>query len=141
MIMAQERMILKGQGQLDEMAMFVRQAAQDGRPMDEVERSLWQSLLALGHTMLSSYVAGVGLGDVGDTLRHEGRDLKRLETPHDRRYMSVFGELTISRYVYGTRETQKHEVVPTDALLGLPEGDFSHLLAGVGPVVLRAGLL
>ena len=128
MIMTQERMILKGQGQLDEMAMFVRQAAQDGRPIDEVERSLWQSLLALGHTMLSSYVAGVGPGDVGDTLRHEGRDLKRLETPHDRRYMSVFGELTISRYVYGTRETQKHEVVPTDALLGLPEGDFSHLL-------------
>jgi hypothetical protein len=128
MIMTQERMILKGQGQLDEMVAFVRQAAQDGRPIDEVERSLWQSLLALGHTMLAGYVAGVGPGDVGDTLQHEGRELKRLESPHDRRYVSVFGELRIPRYVYGTRETQKHELVPTDALLGLPEGDFSHLL-------------
>jgi hypothetical protein len=36
--------------------------------------------------------------------------------------------LTISRHVYGTRETQKHQVIPTDAILGLPEGDFSQLL-------------
>jgi hypothetical protein len=51
-----------------------------------------------------------------------------LESPHDRRYVSVFGELMISRSVYGTRETQKHEVIPTDAVLGLPDSDFSHLL-------------
>jgi hypothetical protein len=54
--------------------------------------------------------------------------LRRLEELHDRRYVSVFGELIIRRYVYGTRETQKHEVVPADALLGLPQADFSHLL-------------
>ena len=128
MIMTQERMILKGQGELDKMAAFVRQAAKDGRPIDEVERGLWQSLLALGHTLLASYVEGVGPGNVGDTLAYEGQELRRLESPHDRRYVSVFGELTLSRYVYGTRETQKHEVVPTDALLGLPESDFSSVL-------------
>jgi len=128
MIMTQERMILKGQAQLDKMVAFVRQAAADGRSIDEVERGLWESLLALGHTLLAAYVEGVGPGDVGDTLAYEGRDLRRLACPHDRRYVSVFGELMISRYVYGTRETQKHDVVPTDALLGLPEGDFSHLL-------------
>jgi hypothetical protein len=128
MIMAQEQMILKGQVQLEEMARFVRQAAKDGRPIDTVERGLWQALLDLGHTMLAGYVEGVGPGDVGDTLRHEGRELKRLESPHDRRHVSVFGELMISRYVYGMREAQKHEVVPADVLLGLPEGDFSHLL-------------
>jgi hypothetical protein len=129
MIMAQERMILKGQMQLDEMVAFVRQAAQDGRAIDQVERSLWQRLLALGHSLLGGYVEGVGAGDVGETLSHEGRELKRLELPHERRYVSVFGELTVRRYVYGSRETQKHEVIPTDALLGLPEGEFSHLLA------------
>lgn len=128
MIMAQERQILKGQVQLDEMAAFVRKAAHDGRTLDEVERGLWQSLLALGHTLLSGYVEGVGPGDVGDTLTHEGRELRRLETLHERRYVSVFGELTISRYVYGTRETQKHEVIPTDALLGVPDSEFSYLL-------------
>ena len=128
MIMTQERMIFKGQGQMDEMVAFVRQAAKDGRPIDVVERSLWRSLLALGHTLLAGYVEGVGPGDMGDTLRHEGRELNRLESPHLRRYVSVFGELTISRYVYGTRETQKHEVVPADALLSLPDSEFSYLM-------------
>ena len=128
MIMTQEQAILKGQFQLDEMAALVRQASRDGRPIDTVERELWQSLLALGHTLLAGYVAGVGPGDMGEALAHEGRDLKRLEETHERRFVSVFGELRIPRYVYGTRETQKHEVIPTDALLGLPEGHFSQLL-------------
>jgi len=128
MIMAQERMLLKGQVQLGEMVTFVRQAARDGRPIDQVERGLWQSLLALGHTLLAGYVEGVGVGDVGETLSYEGRELKRLESPHERRYVSVFGELTVKRHVYGSRETQKHEVIPTDAVLSLPASDFSSLL-------------
>ena len=128
MIMAQEQMILKGQVQLAEMAEFVRRASRDGRSIDEVERGLWRSLLAVGHTLLAGYVAGVGPGDVGETLVYEGRELRRLDSPHDRRFVSVFGELMIPRYVYGTRETQKHEVIPADAVLALPEGDFSHLL-------------
>jgi len=128
MIMTQERMILKGQVQLDEMVAFVRRASKDGRPIDVVEGVLWQSLLTLGHTLLAGYVAGVGPGDVGETLTYEGRELRRLELLHDRRYVSVFGELAISRYVYGMRETQKHEVIPTDALLGLPDSEFSYLL-------------
>jgi hypothetical protein len=128
MIMAQERMILKGQVQLEEMIAFVRQAARDGRPIDQVERGLWQSLLALGHTMLAGYVEGVGAGDVGETLSYEGRELRRLESLHERRYVSVFGELAVKRHVYGSRETQKHEVIPTDAVLSLPASDFSSLL-------------
>ena len=128
MIMTQERMILKGQGQMDEMVAFVRQAAKDGRPIDVVERSLWRSLLALGHTLLAGYVEGIGPGDMGDTLKYEGRELNRLESEHARRYVSVFGELTISRYVYGTRETQQHEVVPADALMSLPDSEFSYLM-------------
>jgi len=128
MIMTQEQAILKGQRQFGEMAVFVRQAARDGRPIDEVERGLWETLLALGRTMLESYVAAQSPGDLGPTVTVRGRTLRRLERSHERRYVSVFGELTISRAVYGTRETQKHELVPLDARLGLPEGDFSHLL-------------
>ena len=129
MIMAQEQAILKGKTQLEEMAALVRQAAKDGRPIDQVERDLWQSMLRLGLTMLAVYVEGVGPGDVGETLAYAGRELKRLEAMHARRYVSVFGELLLQRYVYGSRETQKHEVIPTDAVLGLPEGEFSDLLA------------
>jgi len=128
MIMTQEQAILKGEVQLQEMAALMRRASQEGQPIDEVERQLWQSVLSLGRTLLSGYVAGVGPGDVGPTLAFDGRELRRLEQMHERRYVSVFGELMIRRYVYGTRETQKHEAVPTDAVLGLPEGHFSHLL-------------
>jgi hypothetical protein len=128
MIMSQEQWILKGQGQWEEMVAFVAQAAYEGRPIEQVERGLWQTLLKLGHTMLAGYVAGVGPGDVGETLDYQGRALRRLERQHERRYVSVFGELTIPRCVYGTRETQRHEVVPADARLGLPDGEFSYLL-------------
>lgn len=128
MIMTQEQVILKGRRRFDEIVGFVQRAARDGRPIDEVERGLWASLLALGRTMLESYVAAQSPGDLGSSVTVKGGTLRRLEQLHDRRYVSVFGELTISRTVYGTRETQKHELVPLDARLGLPEGDFSHLL-------------
>ncbi len=66
-------MIIKRQVQLDEMAALVRRAARDGRPIDEVVRGLWQSLLSLGHPMLRGYVEGVGVGDVGVTMSYERR--------------------------------------------------------------------
>jgi hypothetical protein len=42
--------------------------------------------------------------------------------------VSVFGELTIARVVYGSREGQRIERTPLDERLGLPEGDFSYVL-------------
>jgi len=128
MIMTEEQTILKGQMQFDQMVEYVRQAARDGRGIDEVERSLWTSLLALGHTLLEGYVRAQGTGDMGATLEYEGQTLRRLASLHDRRYVSIFGEFPILRTVYGTRETQKHEVVPLDAKLNLPDGDFSYVL-------------
>ncbi len=40
--------------------------------------------------------------------------------------LSIFGALSITRYVYGTREGQRIACVPLDAQLGLPEGAFSY---------------
>ena len=97
MMMTQEEAIFKAQAQVDELIDFVRQASAGGRTIDQVERNLWERLLAVGRAMLEGYV-------------------------------SVFGELVIRRAVYGTRETQKHEIVPLDAMLNLPEGDSSYLL-------------
>ena len=128
MIMAQERSIFKAQEQLDQMAVLVRQAVAENRSMDEVERDLWKATRRIGLAMLEGFVAGHGSGDVGPTIEHGGHRLGRLEQLHDRRYVSVFGELTISRSVYGTRETQKHQVVPLDAVLNLPDSEFGYLL-------------
>jgi hypothetical protein len=128
MILTHEQAILKGKDQFQEMAGLIQRAAREGRSIDGVERDLWRGLLALGHTLMQAYVAGQGAGDLGPTLQNAGRTLRRLEPLHPRRYVSVFGELTILRHVYGTRETQKHEVAPLDARLNLPAGEFSYLL-------------
>jgi hypothetical protein len=128
MILAQEQAILKGQQQFQQMAEFVRQASRDGRAIHEVERSLWEQTRRMGLSLMEAFVRGAGAGDLGPTLQHQGRTLNRLKHPHARRYISVFGELSISRHVYGTRETQKHEVAPLDARLDLPESHFSYVL-------------
>ena len=128
MILAQEESFLKGKIQFEQIVAFVRQASEDGRTIHEVEGDLWKQVRSLGLAMLDAHVKGQGTGDLGPTLEHEGRILRRLDRLHDRPYVSIFGELAISRHVYGTRETQKHEAVPLDARLELPESNFSYLL-------------
>ena len=100
----------------------------EGQRLSEVEPRLHGELQKLGRFLLQAYVDAQGTGDLGAAVENDGRVLRRLPKVHDRRLVTVFGELTIRRTVYGTRETQWHEVVPLDARLGLPLGDFSPLL-------------
>ena len=98
-----------------------------------MEREVFRQLLGLGHTLLSAFVAAQGDGDLGPQAETpEGRTVRRLPERHDRRYVSIFGELTIDRVAYGTREGQRIERVPLDERLGLPEGDFSYVLEDWG---------
>lgn len=127
MIMAQEREFLKAESQLKELVNYVRGASQQGERIDQVERGIFQRLLAVGHTLLSAFVAAQGDGDRGETIEHGERTLRRLPEKHTRRYLSIFGELQIERCVYGTRESQKIEHVPLDERLSLPAGDFSYV--------------
>ncbi len=57
---------------------------------------------------------------------------RRLPEHHGCRSVSIFGELTIDRVVYGTREAQSIERVPLNERLGLPEDDFSYVLEDWG---------
>src|SRR5947209_20425722 len=133
MIIPPEQAALKAQHQFDALRDFVQQAARDGQRIDTVERELFRQLLGLGHTLLSAFVAAHGDGDIGPQAETpDGRYLGRLPERHDRRYVSIFGELTIDRVVYGTREGQRIERVPLDERLGLPEGDFSYVLEDWG---------
>jgi hypothetical protein len=133
MILAPEQAALKAQQQFDALRDFVQQAARDGQRIDSVEREVFRQLLGLGHTLLSAFVAAHGDGDLGPQAETpEGRTVRRLPERHDRRYLSIFGELTIDRVAYGTREGQKIERVPLDERLALPEGDFSYVLEDWG---------
>ena len=133
MIITPEQAALKVQHQFDALRDFVQRAARDGQRIDTVEREVFRQLLGLGHTLLSAFISAQGDGDLGpDAETPEGRTARRLPERHDRRYVSIFGELVISRVVYGTREGQKIERVPLDGRLGLPEGDFSYVLEDWG---------
>lgn len=142
-MIAQEREFLKARANLDRLIEIVQQAGKEHTRVDEVERSIFTELLSTGFHLCSAFVAAAGDGDMGETLEipiagdgpppDEGRapatrTLRRLEKPHTRSFVSIFGKLEITRYVYGTREGQKIEAIPLDAQLGLPAGDFSYLL-------------
>jgi hypothetical protein len=129
MIIAPEQAALKAQQQFDALRDFVQQAAQEGQRIDTVERELFRQLLGLGYSLLSAFIAQQGDGDLGPQAEtSDGRIARRLPERHDRRYASIFGELTITRAVYGSREGQRIGRVPLDERLGLPEGDFSYVL-------------
>ena len=108
---------------------FVRTAATQGTAVHDVERELWQRLLRLGHTTLRQFFAWQGSGDVGDTVTlPDGQVWERLPELHPRRYVSIFGEFTLARTVYGSREGQRIAFVPLDNRLQLPESVFSYVL-------------
>jgi hypothetical protein len=128
-IITPEQTALKAREQFDALWAFVQQAARDGQRIDTVEREVFRQLLSLGHTLLSAFVAEQGDGDLGPEAETGiGQSARRLPERHDRRYVSIFGELTITRVAYGTREGQRIERVPLDERLGLPEGEFSYVL-------------
>lgn len=128
MIISQEKAFLKAQTQLQGICRFVEKAASNEWRIDEVERELFSQLLSVGLTLIEAFVAAQGDGDAGTELVVDKQVLRRLEQPHVRRYLSIFGELLIQRCVYARREGQKIEQVPLDQRLGLPASDFSYVL-------------
>ena len=69
----------------DDLASFVRQAAVEGAAAHEVEKEIWQRLLAMGRQATGHFLQMQGDGDVGETVEiPDGKELKRLPEPHRR---------------------------------------------------------
>ena len=113
---------------VDELIGDVMWVYREHRPVHQLEIGTWPRLFQLGHHTLQMLFDLLGTGDVGETLTVEGRTLRRLEELHRREYTCTFGEFTLERHAYGTREGQEHECVPLDERLALPDGKFSYLL-------------
>ncbi len=129
MIMNTEEHFCKAKEVFLAMIRKVEQDTIDGRAIHEVEENLWKSSLELGREILASHIEMQSANTpVLNSVQHEGKTVRRLEGQHNRTYYSVFGKIMFSREVYALRETQRHEVVPLDAKLGMPEGDISYLL-------------
>lgn len=115
--------------QVVELGQWLTKAAAAGTAEHLVERHLFTQMLAMGAQFLGEFFKSVGPGDLGETVTLEnGNTLNRLPAERKRRLLTVFGEFSISRFVYGSRPGQKIEVMPTDQRLQLPDSQMSYLL-------------
>jgi hypothetical protein len=110
----------------------VRAAADQQQPIHHVEEAVFRQLLVIGHSLLGAFLASSGEGDIGPILRVLGegpsdppRVLPRLDEPRSRPYLSIFGEIPITRTCYGHGRV---EAAPLDARLHLPRRQYSYLL-------------
>ena len=106
-------------------------AAEQQLPIHQVEESLFRQLLLMGHSLLGAFVASSGQGDVGPSLTLAGdrpsdppRLLPKLDDLRSRPYLSIFGEIPITRACYGQGRV---EAAPLDAQLHLPQRQYSYL--------------
>jgi hypothetical protein len=106
----------------------IDEAAGRNAPVHEVEQSAWQGMLETTREEIAAYIAMQDTEDYPAEIKVEGKRLRRLKEKRRRKYLSAFGPIAYRRYVYATRETQRQEVIPLDAKLGMPKGDTSYLL-------------
>jgi hypothetical protein len=127
-VLTQEELILKAQEQFENLKALIVDDSQQQVRIDLTERGLFAGLLAIGLTLLRAFVAGAGMGDEGEQASQAGRTLHRSDEPRRRLYRSVFGNLSILRWVYARGRKKKIEYAPTDARLGLPQGEYSYVM-------------
>ena len=82
----------------------MQHAADGQQPIHQVEETLFRNLLVIGRWLLQAFLDMAGTGDVGPTLTTAGdapsdpdQVLPRLDRPHTRPYLSIFGEIPIAR--------------------------------------------
>ncbi len=107
----------------------VQCAAKRGDAVHEVEEMTFADLMETGRETIAAFIEEQkeDLPRPAE-IEHEGKTLQRLPESRVREYVSAFGPTPFARDVYATRETQRQEVVPLDAKLGMPESDTSYLL-------------
>lgn len=131
-IVTQEQLLLKAQEQFDALKQSILVYSEKEMRIDQAERNVFTDLLSLGRTLLKAFVAGAGTGDEGKSVSRGDRTLQRSEQPRERWYRSIFGKLSIRRWVYARSAKKKIEYAPTDAKLGLPRGEYSYVLEDCG---------
>jgi hypothetical protein len=132
MIISEKELLVKAREEFEALIKWIDGSGVNGSQerlrIDQVERGLFTRLLEIGYILLQAFVAKFGSGDEGEIVNKNNRRLRRSDEPHKRRYLSIFGELSIYRFVYAVRRKQKNEYIPVDKQLGLPQGVCSYLL-------------
>jgi hypothetical protein len=112
-------------GRLDD---FVREAADEGCSLDDVERSVLDRVLTMGEAAINLFLELQGDGDLGERVTTEdGVTLSRSDQPVEKPLQTVFGRHTVRQFVYSRGPKRKIELRPLEARLNLPEGVASYL--------------
>ena len=120
-----EENILEAKAEFNKVIDFVTGEAL-GREIDVVEGELFRMLLRLGRQLLQLFLSGVGTGNVGQTVTTAEGSVMRYRRDAPRRYLSIFGVITIVRAYY-LKDGGKG-IFPLEARLNLPKRKYSYLL-------------
>jgi hypothetical protein len=113
----------------DDLAVFVRQAFQEGSDLDTVERGAFARVLEIGRAAVDLFLDAQGDGDLGASVTSEDDVvLHRSDSVQKRPLRTIFGEHVVHAYVYSRGSKTKIELRPIDARINLPEGKASYLL-------------
>ena len=129
MIIEVEDRLCKVAKQFVDVLKRLQRAAASGEAVHEVEETAWFGLIEVGRELIVAHIKQQEEElPRPKVIEQEGKKLRRLPKRRTRQYISAFGPTPFRRDVYATRETQRQEVVPLDAKLGMPEGNMSYLL-------------
>jgi hypothetical protein len=124
MIIEVEERFCKAAKLFSKMLNKVQLAAKRGDAVHEVEEMTWGDLIEMGRETIAAFIEEQEEElPRPEVIEHEGKQLQRLPERRVRPYVSAFGPTPFARDVYAARETQRQEVVPLDARLGMPESD------------------
>lgn len=111
-----------------ELESCVRRSAEAGRPLHELEQTIHETVLRMGHEAMKLFLQLQGDGDLGPTVTtEEGTTLRRSPAPVRRPLQTVFGRFDIEAYVYARGPKKRIELRPVDARLQLPDSYASYL--------------
>jgi len=120
-----EEKILQAHGEFNRVIDFVKTEALT-MELHAVEGELFRMLLRLGRILLELFLLSFGTGNVGQTVTTKSGLVLRYRRESPRRYLSIFGEVTIVRAYY--LEDGAKGVFPLEAQLNLPKRKYSYLL-------------
>ena len=123
-----ELSLVHAQAAYQKIARRIAQAHRNSETLDELERDLVTEVMRLGRACLEDLIDSSGDGDSGEQMTVGDQVVRRSAQKHRRVYRSVFGNLSIDRYVYRRRKKTKALAKPLDQKLGLPADEVSYVL-------------
>jgi len=114
---------------LKEMIKTIDHHVQEKTAAHQVEQQIFKGILGLGYHLLNHYFQQFGHYNQGKVVNlKEGQKVTRFPQLRQKKYHSIFGEIILKRWVYGSRVGQKITYIPLDACLQLPQKKPSYLL-------------